>query len=56
MVHDCPKIQILYLHLMNEHIVEIREKGWHILLQWKDNLTTWGKTKDVKESYHLQLS
>ena len=30
--------------------------GWEILLQWKDNSSTWVALKDVKESYPVQLA
>jgi hypothetical protein len=31
-------------------------KGWEILVQWKDQSTTWVALKDMKDSYPLQLA
>ena len=31
-------------------------KGWDVLCQWKDGLTTWNKLKDVKDSYPVELA
>ena len=31
-------------------------QGWEILIQWKDEYTTWEYLKDVKESYMVQLA
>ena len=31
-------------------------KGWEVLIQWKDGISTWEKLKDAKESYPVQLA
>ena len=31
-------------------------KGWDMIIQWKDGLTTWFPLKDTKETYPVQVS